>query len=483
MDQMNEMPKARVQVAHPYLALMGLYLAGFTGMYSETALNIALPQLSAAFGVDSALTQWMVVGYMLVIGLCMPFSSLLLKWASARKLTIFALGAFIVGSLISGFANDFAVALVGRCIQGVGTGIVLPLMFSMVMQVIPPHKLGAAMGVTALVIMFAPAVGPTLAGILMGALSWRWIFFSFVIVLAVGMVFAVKFEVNAFEVTRPHVDVLSVLLSCAGFGLVVFGAGSASSFGWLSVPVLASLVLGALCLVAYGRRQMGMSVPIINMDVFKVRGFRIGTLLMIVNFGITLSAMYILPQFYQNAMLVPVAVTGMLLLPGGIVNALVSMVAGRLYDKMGARMLSLAGFALSVVAAGMFLTVTPATPLAFVIAAHVVMMVGVPLAMSPVQTHGLAALPARLSTDGTTVQNTLQQVGGAICTAVATSLLMAGQGASGVADVSLAFSNGSHWVFLLVFALAVVGLLVSFRLSDPRRTVRDVDSATAAQAA
>ena len=95
---------ARISVPHPYLALMGLYLGGFTGMYSETALNIALPQLSGAFAVDIALTQWLVVGYMLVIGIAMPFSSLLTRWFSARRITIFALGAFLVGSLLSGSA-------------------------------------------------------------------------------------------------------------------------------------------------------------------------------------------------------------------------------------------------------------------------------------------------------------------------------------------------------------------------------------------
>ena len=96
--------EARVKVAHPYLTMMGLYLGGFTGMFSETCLNIALPQLGVAFGVDTAITQWLVIGYMLVIGLVMPFASILMKWFSVRKLTLFSLGAFIAGSLVSGCA-------------------------------------------------------------------------------------------------------------------------------------------------------------------------------------------------------------------------------------------------------------------------------------------------------------------------------------------------------------------------------------------
>lgn len=192
--------EARVKVAHPYLTMMGLYLGGFTGMFSETCLNIALPQLGVAFGVATAITQWLVIGYMLVIGLVMPFASILMKWFSIRKLTLFSLGMFIAGSLVSGCAPTFEVLLFGRLVQGIGTGLVLPMMFSMVLEVFPPCKIGAAMGVTALIIMFAPAIGPTLSGILLGVFSWRAIFFSFVVVLAAGVAFALKFLVNPLRI-------------------------------------------------------------------------------------------------------------------------------------------------------------------------------------------------------------------------------------------------------------------------------------------
>ena len=463
----QDMPKARVQVAHPYLALMGLYMGGFTGMYSETALNIALPQLSLAFGVDISLTQWLVVGYMLAIGIVLPFASLLMKWFSARSLTVFALGAFLVGSLISGFASGFEIALTGRVIQGIGTGLVLPMMFAMVMEVIPPHKLGSAMGITALVIMFAPAIGPTLAGIIVGALSWRFIFFSFALVLVVGIIFALKFEVNPYELTKPHLDVISVLLSCLGFGGIVFGVGVASLFGWLSAPVLVSLIVGIIALALYAKRQFAMQIPVLDLRAFSYQGFRVGAVCMMLNFGITLSAMYVLPQYYQNGMLIAVALTGIVMLPGGVVNALVSMFAGKIFDRIGARIPALCGFALSIVGAGLLMFATPESSLAYVICCHIIMMVGVPLAMSPCQTHALSSLPHKLSTDGSTILNTMQQVLGAVCTAIATNLLASGQAAyyaAGGSEASLAFTQGSHWGFLFALALAVVGFLFALRI-------------------
>lgn len=214
-----KLPRARVEAAHPYLALMGLFCGGFAGMYSETALNIALPQLSLAFGVDVSVTQWLVVGYMLVIGVVLPFAGLLMKWFSARKLTLFALGAFLVGAIVSAAAPSFAIAFVGRAMQGIGTGLVLPITFAMVFEVFPLHKVGAAMGASALVVMFAPAIGPTLAGALVGTGSWRLVFASFAVMALVGIVFAWKFEVNPFKLTKPAIDAPSVALSVVGFAV------------------------------------------------------------------------------------------------------------------------------------------------------------------------------------------------------------------------------------------------------------------------
>lgn len=480
------LPRARVEVAHPYLALMGLFCGGFAGMYSETALNIALPQLSMAFSVDVSVTQWLVVGYMLVIGVVLPLAGLLMKWFSARKLTVFALGAFFVGAIVSTAAPSFAVALIGRAMQGVGTGLVLPIMFAMVLEVIPPHKIGAAMGTSALVIMFAPAIGPTLAGALVGAGSWRLVFASFAVIALVGIVFALKFEVNPYKLTKPSIDGLSIVLSVVGFGGVVFGAGMASSYGWTSPVVLAALVAGAVCLVLYARRQLTMETPIIDVRIFSHQGFRVGAVCMMVNFGVTLSAMYILPQFYQNSMLLAVAVTGVVMLPGGVVNALVSMVAGRIYDRIGARGPALCGFGLSIVGAAALLFAAPESSLAYVVACHIVMMIGVPLAMSPCQTHALSSLPRNLSTDGSTALNTMQQVLGAVCTAVATSLLTAGQAsyvAAGGTDATLAFTQGSHWGFAFALALAVIGFACALCIKVKKRVNVGTGEVAAANAA
>lgn len=164
--------EARVRpVRHPKLAMVSMLLGAFVGMFSETSLNIALPKLILAFHVNTATVQWLVTGYMLIIGIVLPLSSLISKWFTTRQIIIFALVDFIIGAAISAVAVNFPILLIGRMIQGIGTGLILPLMFAVVMQIFPPQKIGAVMGVCALVIMFAPAIGPTLTGLILAKAS------------------------------------------------------------------------------------------------------------------------------------------------------------------------------------------------------------------------------------------------------------------------------------------------------------------------
>jgi len=371
---------------------MGMLIGGFVGMFSETSLNIALPQLMTQLNVSTATIQWLVTGYMLMVGVVLPLSSIITKWFTTRQVILFALIDFIVGAVISASAPGFGVLLFGRMIQGIATGLILPLMFTVAMQIFPPYKLGAAMGMVGLVIMFAPALGPTLAGLILGVASWRWIFWLFVPLLVIAFIFAVTSLKNIAEVTRPKVDFLSIILSTIGFGSLVLGVSFASDRGWGSGIVIGALVLGIVVLAWYTHRQLTVEKPILNLRAFAIPGFRIGTILVMIDFGIILSAMYLLPMYIQKGLLVPVALTGIIMFPGGIVNAIVSALSGRLYDHIGARIPVRIGFIILMIGALMLALTSTHSAIWYVILAHVTLMVGAPLAMSPSQTHGLNAL-------------------------------------------------------------------------------------------
>lgn len=461
---MNEQTHQQ-HVRHPKLAMVSMLLGAFVGMLSETSLNIALPQLTQAFHTNTATIQWLVTGYMLVIGIVLPLSSMISKWFTTRQIIIFALLDFIVGAAISAMAASFAILLTGRMIQGIATGLILPLMFAVVMQIFPPQKIGAVMGVCALVIMFAPAIGPTLTGLVLGKLSWRWIFWLFIPFLLVALLFALTSLENVGQLSRPHVDVLSIVESAIGCSGLVIGASLSSRDGWLSLPVLSSLVIGIVVLVLYIHRQLNLETPILNLRVFKTPAFAIGSTLVMLDFGIILSAMYLLPMYIQNGLLLPVALTGVIMLPGGVVNALTSAVAGRMYDSIGAKKPARIGFVVALVGGLMLAFTTDHSPVAYVIAAHVILMIGCPLAMSPSQTSALNSLMGMQSADGSTILNTMQQIVGALATALATSFLELGS-RTATGSSAVRFTTGVHYGIYFTLVLIVIGIILTFKMAD-----------------
>lgn len=465
MDNTQSGMKAWLDVKHLWLAILPLMLGAFVGMFSETSLNIALPQLMKALQVGQSSIQWLVTGYMLVIGIVLPLSSLLTKWFTTKKLVLFGIGAFIIGSLISGFGNNFSIVLVGRMIQGIGTGIILTLMFTIAMLIFPPNKLGTVKGVLALVIMFAPAIGPTLTGLILAAGSWRDIFFTFALILVIAFVIGLFTLTNVSQITKPKVDWLSIVLSIIAFSGLIAGASFASEMGWLSVPVLASLIVGISALVFYVRRQLKLNVPVLNMRVFRHRNFTLGAILVMIDFGIILSAMYLLPQYLQNGLLVAVALTGIIMLPGGVINAATSALAGRMYDSFGAKWPARIGFAVAFVGAVMLALVTTHSAIWYVVLAHIILMIGAPLAMPPSQTSALNSLKGLESADGSAILNTMQQIVGALATALATSFLTVGRNAV-TGSAAFKFTNGVHYGMYFTIALTVIGFIVALFVKD-----------------
>lgn len=461
MDNTQSGVKARIDVQRTCLAILPLMFGVFVGMFSETSLNIALPQLMKALQVGQSSIQWLVTGYMLVIGIVLPLSSLLTKWFTTKKLVLFGIGAFIIGSLISGFGNNFSIVLVGRMIQGIGTGIILTLMFTIAMLIFPPNKLGTVNGVLALVIMFAPAIGPTLTGLILAAGSWRDIFFTFALILVIAFVIGLFTLTNVSQITKPKVDWLSIVLSIIAFSGLIAGASLASEMGWLSVPVLASLIVGISALVFYVRRQLKLNVPVLNMRVFRHRNFTLGAILVMIDFGIILSAMYLLPQYLQNRLLVAVALTGIIMLPGGVINAATSALAGRMYDSFGAKWPARIGFAVAFVGAVMLALVTTHSAIWYVILAHIILMIGAPLTMSPSQTSALNSLKGLESADGSAILNTMQQIVGAL----ATSFLTVGRNAV-TGSAAFKFTNDVHYGMYFTIALTVIGFIVALFVKD-----------------
>ncbi|MBY0149019.1 DHA2 family efflux MFS transporter permease subunit [Neobacillus niacini] len=451
--------------------LTALLISGAVGMFNETALNIALTNLIEVFQISAATAQWLTTGFMLTLGILMPVSGLLLQTFSTRKLFIGSVMSLIAGTLIAALAFNFEMLMFARVLQAVGMGLLLPLMFNTVLVIYPQEKRGAAMGLVALVIMVAPASGPTIGGLLIEYLTWHYIFWFSLPFLVIGLLIGLKYLENVTDVTKPRIDLLSVLLSTIGFGGVVFGFSKAGegADGWSSSVVVTSIVIGLVALVLFILRQ-NMSDPMLNLSVFKYPMYVIGMLLIMSCMLISMSSTIILPMFLQTGSGLSVFITGLILLPGSALSGIIQPYVGRLFDKYGPKWLVIPGLMILTVMLWFFTTISPTSSVALIIALHIGLTVGIALIWTPAQTNGLNQLPPELYPHGTAIMNTLQQVGGAIGTAVAISILTGGMenylhsssAPTKQIEIANAMALGSHNVFLFAMVIALINLIMGF---------------------
>ncbi|MCR8633704.1 DHA2 family efflux MFS transporter permease subunit [Paenibacillus radicis (ex Xue et al. 2023)] len=462
--------------------LIAFLISGFIGLFSETALNIALSDLMKMFNVTSASIQWLTTGYLLTLGILVPISAFLIQRFTTRQLFLTSLGFSIIGSLVAAMAPNFEVLLTARVIQAIGTGIMLPLMFNTILVIFPPEKRGAAMGMIGLVIMFAPAVGPTAAGFLIQALSWHWIFWISVLFLAIALFTGIVYMQNMSITTKPKVDWLSIMLSTIGFGCVVFGFSRAGegSGGWGHSEVILSIIVGVLALIVFSIRQLLMKQPMLNLRVFKYPMYTIGLIVVFVSMMIILASMLVLPMYLQAGIAVSTLATGLILLPGGVINGIMSPITGKLFDQYGPKWLVIPGLIVITVALWFFSTLTTASTITLVVLLHCILMFGISMVMMPAQTNGLNQLPRELYPDGTAVMNTMQQIAGAIGTAVAVSVMTAGQESfmknmlnpKDPSSISEALTSGVQNVFIFVMSVSIAGLIAALFIKRVQTTSR-----------
>lgn len=454
--------------------VLAFLISGFIGLFGETALNVAMTDLMQIFNVGSSTIQWLTTGYLLTMGVLVPLSGLLNQRFTTRQLFITSLIFSITGALIGALAPSFGVLMVSRIVQAVGTALMLPLMFNTILIIFPIEKRGAAMGLVGLVIMFAPAIGPTIAGLLVEALSWHYIFWISLVFLAVALLIGIFKMKNVSTTSKPRIDLLSMLLSTVGFGGIVFGFSSAGEGegGWTSPTVLVSLAIGLVALIIFTIRQLKMTTPLLDLRAFKYPMFAIGSLLVGLCFMVILSSMLVLPMYLQTALAFSTLSAGLILLPASAINGILAPFMGKLFDKYGPKWIVLPGLILVSIALWMFSTVSLSSTVTFIIGVHIVMMIGVSMIMMPSQTNGLNQLPPQLYPHGTAIMNTFQQVFGAIGTAVAVSVMSNGsdkfmKSAENPSDISLipaAMTAGVHNAFIFGMIIALIGLVLSFFL-------------------
>ncbi|PAD20888.1 MDR family MFS transporter [Terribacillus saccharophilus] len=453
--------------------MASLLICGFVGILSENALNIALSNLMEVFQISAATAQWLTTGFLLVLGIISPISGLLLQRFTTRQLFITSLTSTIIGTLVAAIGLNFEMLMAARVLQAIGIGLLMPLIFNTVLFVFPKEKRGAAMGLVGLVYMFAPALGPTVAGVIIQYLSWHYIFWLSLPFLIIGLLIGLKYVENVTEVTKLRIDPLSVTFSTIGFGGIVYGFSMAGegSEGWTGPIVMTSIGIGFVALVLFILRQIFMKQPLLNLRVFKFPMYIVGVILVVMSMVIFMSTMIILPMYLQNqnGLGLSTLAAGLMLLPGSALNGILSPRMGSWYDKYGPKLLVIPGVVIMAVMLWFFSNISTASSVTLIVVLHIGLMIGSAMVLMPAQTNGLNQLPPELYPHGTAVMNTVQQVAGAIGTAVSISILTSGMNnylhdstaPTQTTELAKAMTFGSHNVFLFTMIIALVALVTA----------------------
>ncbi|UKS27935.1 DHA2 family efflux MFS transporter permease subunit [Paenibacillus sp. HWE-109] len=456
--------------------VFALIVGTFVAALNETLMGNALPELMKSFEVSAATIQWLTTAYMLVIGVLVPVTAVLQQWFTTRQMFLTAMSLFLIGTVTSAVAPEFEVLLVGRIIQALGTGLLLPLMMNTILVIYPPENRGGAMGMIGLVIMFAPALGPTMSGLILDELSWRWLFY-FVIPLGMfSIILAAVFLKNVSEVTKPKVDLLSIGFSTIGFGGIVYGFSAAGEHSWSEPEVIYTIAMGGVSLALFIWRQLLLKEPVMDMRTFRYPIFALVTVLLVVLMMTLFSSMALLPMFMQGVLMMTAFKSGLILLPGGIANGIMAPISGKLFDKFGPRVLVIPGLVIVVVSLWLFTRFDEATDTSFLLTVYISMMIGISLVMMPTQTTGLNQLPSHLYPHGTAILNTLQQVSGAIGTTLFISIMSGGQNhyLSGShaphsqPEIAKALQIGLNNAFWVGFCIALIAFVLGLFLRKVR---------------
>lgn len=409
----------------PYLMIAILFIGAFVSFLNNSLLNVALPSIMTDLKIkDYSTVQWLSTGYMLVSGILIPASAFLLTRFSNRSLFITSMAIFTLGTALSAFAPNFGVLLTGRMIQAAGSSVMGPLLMNVMLISFPREKRGAAMGVFGLVMITAPAIGPTLSGYIVEYYDWRVLFEMILPLAVISLLLAIWKLQNVMEQNKDaKLDYSSVILSSIGFGGLLYGFSSASSDGWTNAIVLIALIVGAIALIAFIVRQLKMEVPLLDLRVYKYPMFALGSVIAIVNAVAMFSGMILTPAYVQNVRGISPLDSGLMMLPGAIMMGIMSPITGKLFDKFGPRMLAVVGLAITAISTYMLANLQIDSSYTYIILVYTLRMFGMSMVMMPIMTNGLNQLPTHLNPHGTAVNNTAQQVSGSIGTAVLVTIM------------------------------------------------------------
>lgn len=445
-------------------------LAGaFLVVLNQTLLTPALPTIMSHLQVNATTVQWLTSGYALVEAVIIPLNAYLIGRFPTRRLFIGGMSLFAAGSALCAFAPSFSFLLAGRIMQACATGVVMPMVFALILLIFPKEGRGVGMGLVGLIISFAPAMGPSISGVLVDGIGWRALF-VLVVLLALVVVVAATISLKSFEgFDRTTFDGLSVVVLTIGMVCLLYGIATSTSSETVLVPIVL-IVVGIAVLYLFIRRQLKLDNPILQMRVLKHREFFTIVIIITLLEGVLIGGSVLFPLYVQNALQASATVSGLVMLPGALIGAFFGLLAGKLFDKFGVRGISLVGAGVLLAGGICYVLLGSASSLVAACIAYTIVTLGIQALITPLNTWGINSLPNKSLPHGNAIIATMEQVGSSLGTAFVVSLtalsgLIVSQNASAV-EQSYA---GCHLAFIgMLVLIALIALLIVVFVRDKK---------------
>ncbi len=467
------LPAAAGHAARNRLVINLLLVSAFVVILNETIMGVAIPRLMASLGVTAAAAQWLTTAFLLTMAVVIPMTGFLLQRLHTRTVFVMAMCLFSAGTLVAGLAPGLEVLVVARVIQASGTAIMLPLLMTTVMTLVPPETRGRTMGNITTVISVAPAIGPTLSGLILNYLHWRWLFLLVLPIALASLWLGWRRIENVTTPREAPLDVASVVLSALAFGGAVYGLsllGIPRQPG--STPAWIPLVAGGIALVVFVRRQLVLQrtdSALLDLRTFGSRTFTISLTLFAILMLVLLGTVIVLPIYLQNVLGISTLQTGLLLLPGGLLMGLMGPWVGRQYDRFGPARLVLPGIVIVTVVLWAMTQLGTHSRVEFILAGHLVMSVGFALLFTPLFTVTLSSVRPELYSHGSALLGSLQQVAGAAGVALFVALMSAQTArlaSSGATPVE-ALAGGARAAFFCGALFSLLAVACAFFVRKP----------------
>ena len=462
--------------------MIGVLLVGtFITVLNAMLLTSALPAIMNDMGVSATTVQWLTSGYSLTEAVIIPLAAFLMGRFDTRKLFLGGMTIFAVGSIVSAVAPVFGLLLLGRVLQACATGFVMPMVFSVILLIIPRERRGSAMGAIGLIIGFAPTIGPSLSGVLVDTVGWRSIFAIVAVCAILVVIGALKAVIPYGDFKRSRFDMPSFLFSTIGLICLLYGLSSLSSSTNIALNI-GLIVVGIALLALYARRQLALEQPMLRVDILRTRNYRIAVICVAVFQATVMGVGTIMPLYIQGALGHTATVSGLALLPGAAISACAGLLSGRIFDSRGVRIPVLCGIVIIICGAAGFTLLGIDSSIIAVGVAYGLLVIGMQFVMTPLNTWGVNSLANEAIQHAQSTSNTINQVAASFGIALLVTVSSAVSGSTAAGSAAEQLFAGYHASFYVVVALAVIAAILIIVLVRDKKVAKGTAGAGAAAA-